>query len=164
MLNPDEQFFIREMTRKLDEQINSIRRELDNLKRAGLLKSRLQNRKKYYFVNKGFIIYPDLRNIIMKAMNNEDDVARRINKMGRIDLVILSGILVGETQSAVDLLIVGEVDKEKLKKYLLTDLKSKKDLKYTTISKKDFLNVSSHFRGNFDTARNQGPDSLHLKR
>jgi hypothetical protein len=35
LLNPDEEYFIRELTRKLDEQINSIRRELDNLKKIG---------------------------------------------------------------------------------------------------------------------------------
>ena len=56
LLNTDEEFFIRELTRKLDEQINSIRRELDNLKKIGLLKSKVRNRKKYYYVNKDFII------------------------------------------------------------------------------------------------------------
>ena len=33
LLNPDEEYFIRELTRKLEEQINSVRRELDNLKK-----------------------------------------------------------------------------------------------------------------------------------
>lgn len=139
LLNPDEQYFIRELTRKLDEQINSIRRELDNLKKIGLLRSKMSNRKKYFQVNKDFIIFPDLRNIFMKAMNNEEDISRKITRMGEVDLLILAGVFVGDAKSPVDLLIVGDVDKEKLKKYLLSDLKSKKDLKYTTISRKDFL-------------------------
>lgn len=138
LFNPDEEFFIRELTRKLDEQINSIRRELDNLKKIGFLKSKTQNRKKYYFVNKGFVIYPDLRNIFTKAMNNDDDISRKILKMGDVDLLILSGIFIGEA-APVDILVVGDIDKEKLQQYLYNDLKTKRDVKYTAISKKDFL-------------------------
>ena len=62
--NPDEEYFIRELTRKLDEQINSVRRELDNLKKAGLLNFKTKNRKKYYIVNKNFILFPELKSII----------------------------------------------------------------------------------------------------
>ena len=38
-LHPNEQFFVRELTRILDEQVNAVRRELDSLKKIGLLKS-----------------------------------------------------------------------------------------------------------------------------
>ncbi|MBI5411845.1 hypothetical protein HZA43_01570 [Candidatus Peregrinibacteria bacterium] len=138
LLNPDEEFFIRELTRKLDEQINSIRRELDNLKRMGLLRSKMNNRKKYFLVNKGFIIYPELRSIMMKAMNNEEDIAKKLAKIGEVDLLVLSGIFVG-IASPSDILIVGDIDKEKLKDYVGNELKSKKDLKYTAMSRKDFL-------------------------
>ena len=35
--NPDKQFFVRELTRIVKGQINSIRRELTNLKKIGLI-------------------------------------------------------------------------------------------------------------------------------
>ena len=38
--NPGEEFFIRQLTRDLGEQINSIRRELENLRKIGILESR----------------------------------------------------------------------------------------------------------------------------
>lgn len=141
LLNPDEEFFIRELTRKLDEQINSIRRELDNLKKIGLLKSRVRNRKKYYYVNKNFLIYSELRDIFIKASSNDEQMGRTIAKMGEVDLLLLSGKFVNRA-SNVDLLIVGEVDKKKLQKYLdelTSNSKDKKDIKFTIISKKDFL-------------------------
>ena len=90
LLNPDEEYFIRELTRKLDEQINSIRRELDNLKKIGLLRSRVKNRKKYFFCNKDFVIFNELRDIILKAMNSDSDLMRKISKMGDIDLLLIS--------------------------------------------------------------------------
>jgi len=138
LLNPDEEYFIRELTRKLDEQINSIRRELDNLKKIGLLKSRVKNRKKYYYVNKDFVIFNELKDILLKAMNTDGDLIRQIGKIGEIDLLVLSGVFVGK-DSEVDLLIVGDVDKEKLQKLLAESSKSGKDLKFTSMTKKDLL-------------------------
>jgi predicted transcriptional regulator len=138
LLNPDEEFFIRELTRKLDEQINSVRRELDNLKKIGLLKSRVRNRKKYYYINKDFLIYSELRDIFLKAGSNDEQMGRAIAKMGQVDFLLLSGVYVGQDAS-VDLLLVGEVDKKKLQAYLDESVNGKKDVKFTIISKKDFL-------------------------
>ena len=138
LLNPDEEFFIRELTRLLDEQINSVRRELDNLKKVGLLKSRTRNRKKYYHVNKDFIIFGELRDMFVKASSNDEQMGRAISKMGEVYFLLLSGKFVGKI-SSIDLLLVGEVDKKKLQKYLDETIKGKKDIKFTIISKKDFL-------------------------
>ena len=138
LLNPDEEYFIRELTRKLDEQINSIRRELDNLKKIGLLRSRVRNRKKYYYTNKDFVIYNELKDIILKAMNTDSDLIRQIGKMGNVELLLLSGVFVGK-ESPVDLLVVGDLNKDKLQKLLAESSKMGKDLRFTTMNKKDFL-------------------------
>lgn len=138
LLNPDEEYFIRELTRKLDEQINSIRRELDNLKKIGLLKSRSKNRKKYYYTNKDFVIYNELKDIILKAMNNDTDLIRKITKLGEVDLLVLNGVFVGK-ESAIDLLIVGNLDKDRLQSFLSESSKSGKDLRFTHMTKKDFI-------------------------
>ena len=135
-MNADEEFFIRELTRKLDEQINSIRRELDNLKKIGLLRSKIRNRKKYYYVNQDFIIFNELRDIIIKASNTDDKMIRAITKMGEVELIILSGLFIGKEKAAVDLFIVGNIDKKKLQDYFAD---SSKDIKFTIITKKDFL-------------------------
>ena len=138
LLNPDEEYFIRELTRKLDEQINSIRRELDNLKKIGLLKSRVKNRKKYYYSNKDFVIFNELKDIILKAMNTDSDMIRKISKMGDVELLLLSGVFIGK-ESSVDLLVVGDLNKEKLQKLLSESSKMGKDVRFTTMTKKDFL-------------------------
>ena len=138
LLNPDEEFFIRELTRKLDEQINSIRRELDNLKKVGLLRSKMRNRKKYYVINKDFIIYNELRDIIVKASSTDEQIARKIVKMGDVELMILGGAYIGK-DSPVDLLLVGEVDRNRLQEYLASSKINNKEVKFTIISRKDFF-------------------------
>jgi predicted transcriptional regulator len=139
LLNPDEEYFIRELTRKLDEQINSIRRELDNLKKIGLLKSRTKNRKKYFYTNKDFLIFSELKDIFLKALNNDSDLIKSISKMEEVELLLLNGVFVGEEKAPVDLLIVGEIDKDKLQKLLSDSSKMGKDLKFTSLSRRDFL-------------------------
>lgn len=39
LMNPEKAFFIRELTRMIDTQINSVRRELDNLSHCGIIKA-----------------------------------------------------------------------------------------------------------------------------
>ena len=60
ILSNDESFFVREITRIIDEQINSVRRELNNLSQIGLLLSKNKNNKLYYRVNKKSQIYGGL--------------------------------------------------------------------------------------------------------
>ena len=137
LLNPDREFFIRELTRELDEQINSIRRELDNLKKVGLLRSRMKNRKKYYHVNKNFIIFNELRSIIIKAVNTKENIIKKIAKLGKIDFLLLSGLFV-DKDSPVDMLIVGDVSREKLQEFL-DSIESKRPIKYSILTREDFL-------------------------
>ena len=138
LLNPDEEFFIREITRKLDEQINSVRRELDNLKKIGILRAKVKNRKKYYCVNKDFILFEDLRNIFIKATSSNQTVARDLEKLGDVKLLALSGLFVEKDTTSVDMLIVGEMDKDKLANYLNSDLRTQRPVKFTVMNESDY--------------------------
>lgn len=137
LLNPDKEYFVRELTRELDEQINSVRRELDNLKKMGLLRSKMKARRKYYSVNKNFVLFRDLRNIIIKATNSSENLIKNIAKMGKIDFLLISGTFL-QKDSPVDLLVVGEVEKEKLEKFLDT-LQTEKAIKFSSLETQDFV-------------------------
>lgn len=137
LLNPDQEFFIRELTRELDEQINSIRRELDNLKNMGLLKTKDKNRKKFYCVNKNFLLFNELKSIILKGISNKDEITRKISSFGDVDVLILSGIFVNK-DSIIDLLIVGQIDKDKLENYLNNELDTSRPIKFSIISRDDY--------------------------
>jgi DNA-binding transcriptional ArsR family regulator len=138
LLNPDEEYFIRELTRRLDEQINSVRRELDNLKKMGLLKSKEKNRKKYYVVNKNFVIFHELKGIILKAMGDKDALIKKIAQMGNIDVMVLSGLFV-EKESPLDLLLVGNVDRQHLEDYLNNQLETERPVRYSVLTRDDYL-------------------------
>src|SRR5881398_2474835 len=58
--NPNRSFYVREITRKIDEQINSVRRELSNLLSIGIITSDTNNNKLYYEVNQQYGHYQPL--------------------------------------------------------------------------------------------------------
>src|ERR1700689_4885459 len=61
--NPNRSFYVREITRKIDEQINSVRRELSNLLSIGIITSDNTNNKLYYEVNQKYKYYEPLQQI-----------------------------------------------------------------------------------------------------
>lgn len=116
--NPGHAFFVRELTRKIDEQINSVRRELLNLKSIGLVTSVDKKGKCYYEVNTRFEYYGELKKIFSKTdqnMSEEDKLAAALRRSGNVQYAALMGSFVGDATSQVDLFIVGEIDKRKLK-------------------------------------------------
>jgi hypothetical protein len=137
LLHPEEEYFIRELTRLLGEQINSIRRELENLRRIGLVKSRHKNRKKYYHVDMEFAFYPELRSMFTKEIQTESPIISSLKKLPGAQLILLAGSFTS-TESKVDLLIVGSVKKELLEALLVQD-PSLKNVKYSIFSEADFL-------------------------
>lgn len=138
LMNSDKEYFIRELTRKLSEQINSVRRELDNLRRLGFLKTKTKLRKKYYYVNKNFIILDELKSIIVKALSSNEILIRDIEKMGDIKVLALSGLFVDKETAGVDMLIVGEVNRERLSQYINNELRTKRPVKFTVMSEDDY--------------------------
>src|ERR1700742_2611576 len=67
--NPNRSFYVREITRKIDEQINSVRRELSNLLSIGIITSENTNNRLYYEVNQKFEYYKPLQEIFGGGVN-----------------------------------------------------------------------------------------------
>lgn len=138
LLHPEEEYFIRQLTRLLGEQINSIRRELENLRKIGLVKARHKNRKKFYKTDTDFLFYQELRSMFSKEVKGgENATVSALKTIPGISFLELAGIFVG-THSKVDILIVGDVKKEVVELLLAQD-PSMRNVKYSLFSKADFL-------------------------
>lgn len=116
--NPTRSYYVREITRKVDEQINSVRRELANLKSIGLAKSRAKKGKLYYQANQKSDIYPELKKLfgkIAKETVYENKIADKLKTAGVIQYASLHGYFVEDNSSSIDLFVVGTVDKAKMR-------------------------------------------------
>lgn len=147
----------------IDVQVNSARRELNNLEKFGLLYSGVRediekegskdkknkkeikkdkeneegsenkeekedkkeekkevkkarsNKEKYYSIDKKFALFNEIRALIVGAqILYKEDFVESIKKLGHLELLVLTGLFVGVDDSAVDVLVVGDVDKRDL--------------------------------------------------
>ncbi len=154
--HPDEKYFVRELARTSHETLNSVRRELANLEDQGIVKvidcdddsavkhskkvSRSESSKKYYTANKDFLLFHELKSLIMKSwLLVERQLVKRITDLGNINFMVLGGKFVGDTESEVDVFIVGSVNRDKLGKLMgVFEKNLGEEINYTIMSKKEF--------------------------
>ena len=117
--NPEVAFFVRELTRKLDVQINAIRHELRNLEALGLVETvKIEGtkamQKKHYKLNPRSILYPELRALFIKSrVLLEKDFVRKVQDLGKISYFALTGHFVDRNDPPVDVFVVGKVDRRR---------------------------------------------------
>ncbi len=161
LMNPQDEFFIRELTRILDEQINSLRRELQNLEAIGMLRSRDRNRKKYYQINPHFLLLHEVTNLVRKTNPSGQMLLKKLSKLGVVDLLILTGTFIKQEGGNVDIFIVGQIEKEDLEKFIEENF-PEKNLKYVLMSREDFL-YRLTLKDNFVNSIFKNKDNLILK-
>lgn len=171
--NPNRSFYVREITRKIDEQINSVRRELSNLLQIGIITSDTTNNRLYYEVNQKFEFYEPLRAIFggtevtasspkatqkQKVSGSADD-SPELRELGNIHLALYTGQFTRDETSGVDLLIVGDVNPNKLQKFV-TELEAKegKEIRYAVLSLDDYKyrqQIKDRFVVSIESAKKQ---------
>lgn len=155
--NPNRAFYVREITRKIDEQINSVRRELANMLSVGIIKSDSSNNRLYYEINQEYQHYQPLRAIFGDehlqsevASNGEvNDWNKRLKALGDVRVALFSGTLVRGSQSDLDVLLAGDINKTQAKRFLKElEEEEGRSLNYTIMSYEDFyyrLSIKDRF-------------------
>ncbi len=148
--HPDESFFVRELTRRIDAQLNSVRRELANLIEFGLItekkgkakeSTRLSDKKKYYQVNTEFILFEDLRSLFQKVqILLKKNFVQVIQEKGTVDYFAFTGRFVDAVDIETDILIVGSLKQADLEK-MITQFEEEipYEINYTLMPKDEFL-------------------------
>ncbi|MDD3301609.1 MAG: hypothetical protein PHR57_02480 [Patescibacteria group bacterium] len=151
VLNQDEKFYLRQLSRDLKMQVNSIRRELENLQSFGLLscdedsfeleeRDRGKTEKKYYHVNQDFVLFPELKALMVKSQVLSNNVfVEKIRATCSPKVFILSGSLVSNPKSQTDILLVGRFNRDKLLP-LITELEEDlgRELNYTIMDYREY--------------------------
>ncbi len=180
LLHPEQKYYIRQLARDLKLQVNSVRRELENLEKFGLLISNISinnnnpdsedleakkdlekllkgeivntakkkvdsvtaggQEKKYYQANKNFILFEEIRALVVKAqVLYEKDFIKKLRKIGKPKLFILGGIFMNNPDSLTDMLIVGRINKNRLVR-MIKELEKElgKEINFTLMDTKEF--------------------------
>lgn len=144
--NPGKAFYVREITRLIDEQINSVRRELSNMLNVGIITSDAGDHKLYYEVNQRYEHYVPLRAIfadehVEAVVEHGSEVSwhMTIQQLPGMRLALTAGVLVKGSTSSIDILLVGDVPAAKIKKIMKDVEKTEgRELNYSTLSYDEF--------------------------
>lgn len=180
--NPDRSFYVREITRKIDEQINSVRRELSNLLSVGIIESDNSNNRLYYQVNKNYEFYKPLNQIFGSSVSEPTDSAaaepeteelaeelaavtttandaRRWKQVGNVHAVIYTGKLTRDDIVDVDVVVVGDVNPTQLENLMAEIEKSESaELRYANFGLEEAVyraQVRDRFWSQLATAKKQ---------
>jgi len=110
--NPQEIYYVRQLVRLTEEEINSVRRELDNLKKSNIVESEWRGNRLYYWANKQSPVFYDLLILSNKNSGLGLKLQHKNETLSPIKLVLYNyKFAVGEKRNTdiIDLIIVGDL-------------------------------------------------------
>ena len=156
VLNPHKRFTTAGITANLKLKAAVVKRELDNLQKLGLIRQtdtaaetqtpaetekNGKRRTSFLVSNLDFILFEELRALVIKSqVLNQQGLIEKISRLGRVKLLLLTGVFVNNPLSPIDLLIVGRVNKLLLVKQI-KDLERElgKELNFTYLDTSEFI-------------------------
>lgn len=147
LLNPDSVFAPKEVGAHSNISPSTVRKELNLLQKAGLIKKKKERREggKYvqgYATNPSFLYNDALKSLLFGAgFVSFSEIGKKFRQAGRIKLLLLSGIFSSSSTSRLDILIVGD----KLKRPIvdrvvrLFEAEIGKELAYAVFDTKEFI-------------------------
>ena len=146
--NPGKAFYVREITRLIDEQINSVRRELANMLEVGIITSDSADNKLYYEVNQRYEYYVPFRAIFadqkvasISTSTKQESAGweKSLAALPGLRVAVVAGVLVNGSASSVDLLLVGSTSAKKAEAVIATIENTEgRELTYSMLSYDEF--------------------------
>lgn len=141
LLHPGISYHVRGIARKIEAEINAVRRELANLSAVGLLKKTPQKNRLYYSVKQEFPLLNELLGMVVK----EDGLGKAFSRgrtLGDVKLAFISiPYLKGRVAEPdeIDLLVVGRVSSTKVAKLVGAEEKKRgHEVNYTVLTEGEF--------------------------
>lgn len=158
-LNPDMFFDIKEISRRTKVALPSARREILLLKSVSFITQKeekiddiikLKNgkikniRKKIHGLrlNMSFPFFRSLKSLVVDTVPIDNErLIKMLSSVGRMKLVILSGIFIQSEDSRTDLFLVGDAIKKAVLQKVLKNIEAEigKELVFAVLSTKEFL-------------------------
>lgn len=143
LTSPEEPLHVRAIVRRVDAEINAVRRELNNLTKIGLLTKRQSSNKIFYSVDTAHPLYPELLSMLAKEKGLGADIIKNKENLGKLEFAILSLAFLKGRESTpldVDLFLVGDINFDNASKIVKAyEKKIGKEINYSVMTSEEFL-------------------------
>lgn len=148
LVNPTEMYYIRELTRKVDEEINAVRRELIHMQSCGMVKSETRGNRLYYTFHKSYLFHKELLSMVSKTTGLGSSIIKAAPKLGRLKFAMLSGRFarfMPRAKDTVDLLLIGDLIMPQLTELIKEqEAKLSREINYTVMTEAELLYRKTH--------------------
>lgn len=142
LLHPASPIHLRAAVREFGEEINAVRRELERLESIKLLKTERKGNRKYFTLDQNHPYFDELMPLFHKAFGLGGEITIGNNDLGKIDFALLTNTYTKNLRQgvyAVDLLIVGDVQLEKVAAIINRyEQKENREIHYTVLKTSEF--------------------------
>jgi predicted transcriptional regulator with HTH domain len=150
--NTESRLYLREMALIIKEDPGNLSKELSNLVKEGLFNVEECGSQKYFSLNKSYPLYKELESIVNKTVGFEGAIKKALSGINGILFAFIYGSFASErqnTSSDIDLVIIGDIDEQKLL-LAVSELQKflNREINYTLYSKKDWNKVKKD-KGSF---------------
>ena len=119
--NPKSRSYLRELAKEFKVSTNSVREELNQLKKTDLLKSEKNGRQVFYKANTDHALFPELKSMVSKVMGIDQVIDSIIERLGNLESAyLIDDYAEGKDTGIIDIILVGDIDH-----YHLNDLSRK---------------------------------------
>ena len=112
LMRPDQQIHLRELARVIGAAPGTLKKELDALCEAGLLRAERVGNQVRFCANTAHPVFPELQALIRKTIGLADALRLSLAPLaGRIDAAFIFGSMASGSESAgsdIDLMVVGD--------------------------------------------------------
>jgi len=86
----DDNYYLREIVRMTDEEVNAVKRELDILHDAKILIRERRTNKVFYTLNKNYIFFDEFLRIFTKSTSLSELLLKNLSQLGKVKYITLS--------------------------------------------------------------------------
>lgn len=142
LTSKDDLLHVREIVRRVDEEINAVRRELARMEKFGMVSSEWRANRRFYKFRKDYRFYPELLAFAVKSTGLGGGIIKNKTSLGKIKFALMAVRFATKAVSGpedVDLLVVGQIVLPQLQA-LVADEQSKreKEINYSYMDEAEF--------------------------
>lgn len=135
-------YHVREIVRRVSEEINAVRRELARMEKYGMAQSEWRANRRLYRFKKDYLFYKELLSLVAKTTGLGGNLIKNKAKMGKIKFAYLSTRFVKYTPASsedVDLLVVGSIVLPELQVIIADEqAKREREINYSFMDEAEF--------------------------
>ncbi len=105
-------FHVRDIVRRVSEEINAVRRELARMEKFDMVSSEWRANRRLYHFRKDYVYYKELLSLVAKSTGLGGNLIKNKNRLGKIKFAFVSTRFLKGLSSPsndVDLLVVGQI-------------------------------------------------------